>query len=195
MIRLKNKMQVTYDANIIIYSLFPEKYKIPVSTKHAKKLTDFLFNQETTIAVPHFIISEIERKGYYNVIDDYFRDLRQSSKYELMRKLRHNFENLKSHENFLQKYYEPSDELLESIENAFIDFNNLDNINEYFMQKHTDVLNPSIEDKKLILFSKDEKCPIISNDLDLTFFQKELLKRNLVHEIIDFKSINFNVWA
>ena len=61
------------------------------------------------------------------------------------------------------------------------------------MRKHTDVLNPSIEDKKLILFSKDKECPVISNDLDLTFFQEELLKRNLVHEIIDFASINFNV--
>ena len=110
-----------------------------------------------------------------------------------MIKLRHNFKNLKKHENFLQEYYHPSEELLDSIDNAFIDFNNLDNIDEYFMRKHTDVLDPSIEDKKLILFSKDKEYPVISNDLDLTFFQKELLKRNLVHEIIDFTSINFNV--
>ncbi|WP_296891286.1 hypothetical protein [uncultured Methanobrevibacter sp.] len=33
------------------------------------------------------------------------------------------------------------------------------------MRKHTDVLNPSMEDKKLILFSKDKECPVISNDL------------------------------
>jgi len=103
-----------------------------------------------------------------------------------MIKLRHNFENLKSREKFSQKYFEPSDELLGCIDNAFVDFNNLDNIEEYFMRKQTNTLNPSIEDKKLILFSKDEKCPIISNDLDLTFFQEELLKRILVHEIIDF---------
>jgi len=62
MIRLKNEMRVIYDANIIIYSLFPEKYKIPVFTNYAKKLTNFLFNQESTIMVPHFIISEIEHK-------------------------------------------------------------------------------------------------------------------------------------
>lgn len=144
--------------------------------------------------VPHFIIFEIERKGYYNVIDDYFKDLKPASRFQLMIKLRHNFENLKKHENFSQEYYQPSEELLDSIDNAFADFNNLDNIDNYFMQKHTDVLNPSSEDKKLILFSKDKECPVISNDLDLTFFQEELLKRNLVHEIIDFTSINFNVW-
>lgn len=191
--RLENEMNVIYDANVIIYSLFPEKYKIPLFTAFAKKLNNFLFKQDSMILVPHFIISEIEHKGYNNIINDYFRDLRQSSKFELMVQLRHNFGNLKKHENFLQEYYEPSFELLESIDNAFIDFNNLDNIDEYFMQKHVDVLNPSREDKKLILFSKDKECPIISNDLDLIFFQEELLNRNLVHRIIDFKSINFNV--
>ena len=193
MIRLKNEKQVIYDANVIIYSLFPEKYKIPVFTASAKRLNNFLFNQDSRIVVPHFIISEIDRKGYYDVIDDYFKDLRPSSRFRLMIKLRHNFGNLKKHENFSQEYYEPSEELLESIDNAFADFNNLDTIDEYFMRKHTDVLNPSIEDKKLILFSKDKECPIISNDLDLTFFLEELLKRNLVHKIIDFMSINFNV--
>ena len=192
MIRLENETQVIYDANVIIYSLFPEKYKIPLLTALAKDLNNFLFNQESTIMVPHFIICEIERKGYYKVIDDYFKDLRSSSRFQLMIKLRHNFENLKKHENFSQEYYQPCEKLLESIDNAFIDFNNLDNIDEYFMRKHTDVLNPSIEDKKLILFSKDKECPIISNDLDLTFFHEELLKRNLVHQIIDFKSINLN---
>lgn len=192
MIRLENETQAIYDANVIIYSLFPEKYKIPLLTALAKDLNNFLFNKESTIVVPHFIICEIERKGYYKVIDDYFKDLRPSSRFQLMIKLRHNFENLKKHENFSQEYYQPCEKLLESIDNAFIDFNNLDNIDEYFMRKHTDVLNPSIEDKKLILFSKDKECPIISNDLDLTFFHEELLKRNLVHQIIDFKSINLN---
>ena len=72
MIRLENETQVIYDANVIIYSLFPEKYKIPLLTALAKDLNNFLFNQESTIVVPHFIICEIERKGYYKVIDDYF---------------------------------------------------------------------------------------------------------------------------
>ena len=190
--RLKNQMQVIYDTNVIIYLIFPDgKYKIPVFTKHAKRLTDFLFNQKSTIVVPHFIIHEMEHKGYYNFINDYFKDIRQASKFALMNKLKNNFGNLKKHENFSQEYYNPSEELLDSIDNAYVGFNNLDNIDEYFMRKHTDVVNPSIEDKKLILFSKDKECPVISNDLDLTFFQEELLNMGLVHEIIDFKSIDF----
>ena len=106
-----------------------------------------------------------------------------------MNKLKNNFENLKKHEYFLEEYYEPSNELLESIDDAFIDFNYSDNIGEYFMRKHTVILNPSIEDKKLILFSKDKNCPVISNDLDLTFFREKLLDLNLVYEIIDFNSL------
>lgn len=46
MIRLKNESQIIYDSNVIIYSLFPEKYKIPFLTISAKKLNNFLFYQE-----------------------------------------------------------------------------------------------------------------------------------------------------
>lgn len=188
--RLKNQSNVIYDTNIIVYYLFPDgKYRIPLYTRPAKNLTNFLFNQKSGIVVPHFIIQEIERKGYYNIINDYFNDIRQSSKLALMNKLKNNFENLKKNENFLEEYYKPSDELLEAIDNAFNDFNDLDNIDEYFMRKHTDIVDPSHEDKKLILFSKDKECPVISNDLDLTFFSKELQNLNLVHEIIDFDSL------
>lgn len=188
--RLKNQRNVIYDANIIVYYLFPDgKYRIPLYTRSAKSLTNFLFNQKSMILVPHFIIHEIERKGYYKIINDYFNGIRQSSKFALMNKLKNNFENLKMNENFLEEYYEPSSELLEAIDDAFIDFNDLDNIDEYFMRKHTDIVDPSIEDKKLILFSKDKNCPLISNDLDLTFFSDELLDLNLVHEIIDFDSL------
>ncbi len=188
--RLENQSNVIYDTNIIVYCLFPDgKYRVPLYTRPAKSLTSFLFNQDSMITVPHFIIQEIERKGYYNIITDYFKDIRQSSKLALMNKLKNNFENLRKNENFLEEYYEPSNELLDAIDNAFIDFNDLDYIDEYFMRKHTDIVDPSLEDKKLILFSKDKECPVISNDLDLTFFSKELLDLNLVHEIIDFNSL------
>ena len=109
MIRLKDQMGVIYDTNVIIYCLFPDgKYRIPLYTRPAKRLTDFLFNQKSKIVVPHFIIYEIELKGYYKIINDYFNDIRQSSKFALMSKLKENFNNLKKHEYFLEEYYEPS---------------------------------------------------------------------------------------
>ena len=70
-----------------------------------------------------------------------------------------------------------------------MDFNDLGYIDEYFFNEYTDMVDSSSEDKKLILFSKDKKCPVISNDLDLTFFSKELYDLNLVHGIINFDSL------
>lgn len=188
--RLKDVDQVIYDANIIIYYSFPEgKYRLIGLTKPAEKLTNFLFNQDSKIVVPSFIISEIEHNGYFDIIEDYFLDMEIDSKYRLLRKVRKKFEKLLQHDNFLIENYEPPSKLLESINDAYVNFNNLDNIDAYFMEKHIDTLNPSIEDKMLILFSKEKKCPVVSNDLDLTFFRKHLLKLNLVHEIIDFRTI------
>lgn len=188
--RLKDVDQVIYDANIIIYYSFPEgKYRLIGLTKPAEKLTNFLFNQDSKIVVPSFIISEIEHNGYFDIIEDYFLDMEIDSKYRLLRKVRKKFEKLLQHDNFLIENYEPPSKLLESINDAYVNFNNLDNIDAYFMEKHIDTLNPSIEDKMLILFSKEKKCPVVSNALDLTFFRKYLLKLNLVHEIIDFRTI------
>ena len=103
--------------------------------------------------------------------------------------LRNNFNKLKTYENFLIEHYKPSDALIKAINNAFKHFNKLDTIDEYLLRKHENILNPSLEDKMLILFSKDKECPVVSNDLDLTFFRKELVDLNLCYEIIDFKTI------
>lgn len=76
------------------------------------------------------------------------------------------------------------------INGAYDGFNKLPNINQYLNLKKTDSLNPSIEDKMLILFSRDKKFPIVTHDRDLTFFRDELINMNLVTEIIDFNSIS-----
>lgn len=160
MIRLHDKMHVIYDANVIIFYSFPEgKYRIESLTNPAKRLTRFLFNQNSNIIVPQFIVDEIKIKGFYEIINDYFSSIGEASKFGLMRKVRNNFENLLEHENFLVEDYEPSEKLLKSINSAFINFNNLDNIDEYFQRKHTNILNPSEADKKLLLFSKEKKMP------------------------------------
>lgn len=170
--RLKDVDQVIYDANIIIYYSFPEgKYRLIGLTKPAERLTNFLFNQDSTIVVPSFIISEIEHKGYFDIIDEYFLDIEIDSKYRLLRKVRNKFENLLEHDNFLIENYKPSIKSLHSINDAYTKFNNLNDIDEYFTLKHTDALNPSIENQMLILFSKEKKCPLVSNDLDITFLE------------------------
>lgn len=201
--RLENIKYAIFDANVIIYQCFPNgKYRIIGLTKPAKDLTNFLINQDSFIIVPHFIISEIEQKGFINIIDDYFapkninqiceppKHVDEAFKFKLMRKVRSNYNALKQNDNFLIEEYEPSSDLMESINNAFTDFNSLPYVDEYLRLKHADYVNPSDADKKLILFSKEKECPLITNDLDITFFCEEISKRNLTFEIIEFKSIS-----
>ena len=190
MIRLKDREQVIYDTNIIIYYCFPKgKYHIKHLTNPAELLTEFLFNQNSIIAVPKFIILEINRKGIYEIIDDYFSEIEQHKKLRLFNKIKRNLEKLYDKTQFLVEEYKPSTESMDLVNDAYDEFNNLLNIDEYLALKKTDILNPSDEDKMLILFSKYKKSPIITHDRDLTFFRDELLKKNLVTEIIDFNSI------
>ena len=91
---------------------------------------------------------------------------------------------------FLVEEYVPPNVLIDMIDSAYEGFKKLPNINQFLELKKTDSLNPSTEDKMLILFSRQKKSPIVSHDRDLTFFRDELINMNLVTEIIDFNSIS-----
>ncbi|WP_298525647.1 hypothetical protein [uncultured Methanobrevibacter sp.] len=191
MIRLKNIKQVIYDTNVIIYYCFPKgRYNIKQHTNPAEMLTNFLFNQNSIIIVPDFIINEIMKKGIYEIIEDYFSEIEQHQKLRLYTKIKRNLERLKQSTQFVVEEYTPSTALIDLINSAYDGFNQLPNINQYLNLKKTDSLNPSIEDKMLILFSRQKKSPIVSHDRDLTFFRDELINMNLVTEIIDFNSIS-----
>ena len=150
----------------------------------------------------NFIIAEIERKGFLAIIDDYLNDenihriynhpknVDETFKFKLLRKIRNNYKKLRQNDNFLIEEYCPSEELMDSINNAFEKFDSLPNIWKFYSSKSTDCLNPSKEDKMLILFSKEKECPVISDDFDITFFHKELFNLGLVNEIIEFRSIS-----
>lgn len=95
MIRLKNEKHVIYDTNVIIYYCFPKgRYNIKQHTNPAEMLTNFLFNQNSMIIVPKFIISEIMRKGIYKIIEDYFSEIDQHQKLRLYTKIKHKLEKL-----------------------------------------------------------------------------------------------------
>lgn len=191
MIRLKDEEQVIYDTNVIIYYCFPKgRYNIKQHTNPAEMLTNFLFNQNSMIIVPKFIILEIMRKGVYDIIDDYFSEIEQHQKLRLYNKIKRNLEKLMQSTQFVVEEYTPSNVLIDRINSAYDGFNKLPNINQFLVLKKTGSLNPSIEDKMLILFSRYKKSPIISHDRDLTFFRDELISMNLVTEIIDFNSIS-----
>ena len=73
----------------------------------------------------------------------------------------------------------------------FMNFNDKNKLNKFYALKHANVLSPSDEDMKLILFAMERNAPLISDDWDVTFFREELSQKNLSYEIINFKEIGF----
>lgn len=64
-------------------------------------------------------------------------------------------------------------------------------MNDFLSLKNTEKLSPSDEDMMPILFARDEKAPLISNDWDITFFAEELTNENLAYIIINFKDVTY----
>lgn len=201
--RFKNKSEVVYDANIIIFYCFLYKtHRIVEKTTKARTLTQYLVDNGVKICVPEFIIHEINNKGFPKIVDDYLNDKRNvivdvsrnpphGLTLRLVQKLQNNFKNLQKKDYFNIEIYEPEEKLFDSIESFFMNFNDNDKLNEYYNLKHTDELSPSDEDMKLILFAMERTAPLISDDWDVTFFREELSHQNLAHEIINFKEIGF----
>ena len=60
---------------------------------------------------------------------------------------------------------------------------------EFLRLKKTDTIKPSLIDIKLIAFSKEKNTTLISNDYDITYFSKELIEKNLAHQIFNLKEL------
>ena len=159
-------------------------------------------NNGVGIMVPKFIINEINNKGFPKIVNDYLKDNKNVivdvSKNQphgftlrLVKKLQNNFKNLQKKDYFYIEEYEPEEKLFNSIKSFFINFNDKNKLNKFFALKHTNVLSPSDEDMKLILFAMENNAPLISDDWDVTFFRVELSQKNLSYEIINFKEIGF----
>ena len=193
-----------YDANIIVifYCFLYKTHRIIEKTNKARKLTQYLVNNGVGIMVPKFIINEINNKGFPKIVNDYLKDNKNVivdvSKNQphgftlrLVKKLQNNFKNLQKKDYFYIEEYEPEEKLFNSIKSFFINFNDKNKLNKFFALKHTNVLSPSDEDMKLILFAMENNAPLISDDWDVTFFRVELSQKNLSYEIINFKEIGF----
>lgn len=201
--RFKNKTEVVYDANILIFYCFLYKnHRIVEKTTKTRHLTQYLVDNGVEIIVPEFIIHEINNKGFPKIVDDYLNDKRNvivdvsknpphGFTLRLVQKLQNNFKNLQKKDYFHTESYEPEEKLFNSIKSFFRNFNDKDKLNKFYALKHTDELSPSDEDMKLILFAMQRDSPLISDDWDITFFREELSQKNLAHEIINFKEIGF----
>jgi len=78
----------------------------------------------------------------------------------------------------------------DSIEKFFKGLEKHPLIKEFLKAKHKTHIMPSFEDMSLIAYSKEQNIPIITNDKDLTFFARELIKQNLSGEIFALKDLD-----
>lgn len=201
--QFKNYSNVVYDAQIIVYYCFQyEKYKLTGRTTKTRDLTQFLTNNGIEICVPSFIINEINHKSIPKIVNDYVEDKRKpilewppKPTYGLVLKLtdrvRNNFENIQKKNYFNVVDYSPDENSFNSMKSFFKNFNDKEKINEFLTLKNAENLSPSDEDLMLILFARDIKAPLISNDWDITFFAEELANENLAYIIVNFKDLSY----
>ena len=201
--RFKKYSTIVYDAQIIVYYCFLyDKYKLIGLTTKTRDLTQFLINNGVKVCVPKFIINEINHKSIPKIVNDYVEDKRNPilewppcPSYGLVLKLtdkvRNNFESLQKKDYFNIVDYCPDKKSFNSIQSFFKNFNEKEKLNEFLNLKNAESLSPSDEDMMLILFAKDIQSPLISNDLDITFFVDELINENLAYDIVNFKEISY----
>lgn len=189
---------VIYDSNIIIYySFHTENHKILELTNKSKKLTEFLISNGSHIHVPKFIMDEIESKGIRKIIDEYITTnqitnlpqnpnmiFRLGLEFKIKRKLK----RLQDKEWFSIEDYTPSEELINRIDDFFLNLNKSE-ITEFLKLKNRNNPKPSYNDIQLIAYSKEREHPLISNDYDITYFSKELIEKNLAHQIFNLKEL------
>lgn len=171
-------------------------------TNKARKLTEFLINQNIQITVPKSIIIELKKKGFAKIIKEYTdskypiqilgltKKPTKGLRYLLKRRIEKNFNNMINSNWFEIRPYTPKEISVDSIKKFFENIGNKQKLNEFLTKKRRNDPVPSRTDLELIAFSKDIETPIVSNDYDITFFADELFKRKLSCKIYDFMDLN-----
>ena len=117
--RLINYSKVVYDANIIIYYCFLyNNHRIVEYTNKARKLTQFLVENNVEIWIPEFIIHEINHKGFPRIVEEYINNKNSivgvsanpshGFVLRLVKKLQNNFRKLQQKDYFHVKSYSPN---------------------------------------------------------------------------------------
>lgn len=91
---------------------------------------------------------------------------------------------------FVVEEYNPPTKIYDAIHDFFKNMASHKKYNEFLKKKNRTTPVPSFEDMALMAFSKDKKCPIISNDNDITFFKEELFEKDLTYKIYNFNDLD-----
>lgn len=196
---------VLYDANCIIYHCFfaTEKYKkktiqfkYPHFSEKTQKLTNFFCKENIRIMTISSVWEEIFVKGIaviveeaisdnYSFYSSVFRKKRFPPvvKLRLVRKLERKILGLEEKGWFEVVDFNPPEKEVEDV------------VKFYLSQKRTETMEkirelkgryrelPSRADISLLKYSQVKKIPILTNDMDLIWFRKELEKQNICYKI------------
>lgn len=202
--RLINHHHVIYDAQIIVYYCFMyNQHRIIDFTNKSRILTDFLINNDIKIMVPESVIIELKEKGFESIISEYTaskypsqilglpKNLSNTFKYYMQKKLENNFRKMLSSSWFEVKQYSPNSVSIDSIRSFFENIADNRILEEFLVKKGRDDPIPSDVDIEIIAFSKDMGSPVVSNDYDITFFADELFEKDLSNRLYHFTDLDF----
>lgn len=196
---------ILYDANCIIYHCFfaTERYKkntiqfkYPRLSEKTQELTNFFCKENIKILTISSVWEEIFTKGIATIVEEVIKDnfsfyysvFRKKKfppivKLRLVRKLERKILGLEEKEWFEVVDFNPSEQQTEDV------------ISFYLSQKRTETMEkikelkgryrelPSKADINLLKYSQVKKIPILTNDMDLIWFRKELEKQNICYKI------------
>ena len=109
----------------------------------------------------------------------------------MKKKIEDNFYKMINKNWFEIKEYSPNESFIDQIKGFYINFKDIEMLNEFLTIKRRESPIPSEVDLELIAFSKDMDFPIISNDTDITFFAEELYENGFSSKIYNFRDLDF----
>lgn len=202
-----NKIRcILYDANCIIYHCFfaTERYKkktiqfkYPLFSEKIQNLTNFFCKEDIKIITISDIWKEIFNKGIATIVEEvireyyvhYYKIFKRRKfppllKLKLNKKLERKISGLKEKEWFNLIQYNPSNEDVADIAGFYLSQKKTKTMEKIRKTKgiYGEIL-PSRADLNLLKYSQINKIPLLTNDMDIVRFRKDLEKRKLCYKI------------
>ena len=203
----RKKKIIIYDANSIIYYCFLHEEKIKGRTvtirvmeftNKIQNLTEQFIKSGFEIVTISGVMNEIYNKGIAKIVEEFCEDYRTKDliglpervrisdriKLRLARKTEEKIKRLQNKTWFTVVEYEPADKDIERVKSFYESLSGTPKMVEHMKKKRTREPYPSDVDMSLLIYSKESKAPIVTNDSDLIDFKYELESQGLCFGII-----------
>jgi hypothetical protein len=97
---------------------------------------------------------------------------------------------LRNRDWFSVHVYDPPEEKMELVRSVYRSLENTAKMRAHLRIKKRTVPEPSRADMTLLIYSKEQRLPILSNDADLVLFKEELEGAGVCHKIISLQEIS-----